>query len=65
MDPDIIPLGSWVYISGRGWYRAEDVGAAVKGYTIDEYIGEGPEAYREAMRLGRQRVRVAYMRGVE
>ena len=63
VDPALIPLGSWVYISGRGWYRAEDVGSAVQGYIVDIYVGEGPEAHAEAMRLGRQSVTVAYRKG--
>ena len=62
VDPSLIALGSPVYISGRGWYRAEDVGSAVQGYIVDMYVGEGPEAYEEAMRLGRQTVTVAYQK---
>jgi 3D (Asp-Asp-Asp) domain-containing protein len=35
VDPKLIPYGSWVWIEGLGWYRAEDCGAAIKGYSID------------------------------
>lgn len=35
VDPRVIPLGSWVYIEGVGWRRAEDTGGLVKGRHID------------------------------
>ncbi|GFN33744.1 3D domain-containing protein [Paenibacillus xylaniclasticus] len=37
VDPDVIPLGWWVYIEGIGFRRAEDKGSAVKGKKIDIY----------------------------
>ncbi len=37
VDPDVIPLGWWVYIDGIGLRRAEDTGGAVKGNKIDIY----------------------------
>ncbi len=38
VDPDLIPLGWWVYIEGYGLYKAEDTGGAIKGKKIDIYI---------------------------
>ena len=38
VDPDVIPLGWWVYIEGLGFRRAEDKGSAVKGKKIDVYF---------------------------
>ena len=42
VDPDVIPLGSWVdiYLQGYGWcrFRAEDTGSAIKGNDIDIYV---------------------------
>lgn len=38
VDPDVIPLGSTVIIDGQE-YIAEDVGSAVKGNTIDMFVG--------------------------
>lgn len=43
VDPDLIPLGSRIYIAayrrtaGRGWFRAEDVGGAIIGRHVDVY----------------------------
>ena len=43
VDPDLIPLGSRVYIAayrdtaGGGWFRAEDVGGAIIGRHVDVY----------------------------
>ena len=58
VDPAVIPLGSWLYIEGFGWRRAEDTGGKVKGNVIDIYVGEGPGARQEALKLGRQTLRV-------
>jgi 3D (Asp-Asp-Asp) domain-containing protein len=35
VDPTLIPYGSWVWIEDLGWYRAEDCGAAIKGFRLD------------------------------
>ncbi|PWV95939.1 uncharacterized protein YabE (DUF348 family) [Paenibacillus cellulosilyticus] len=37
VDPNVIPIGWWVYIEGIGFRRAEDKGSAVKGNKIDVY----------------------------
>ena len=58
VDPAFIPLGSWLFIEGFGWRRAEDTGSAVQGNVVDIYVGEGPGARKEALRLGRQRVKI-------
>lgn len=48
VDPEIIPLGSTVIIDGQE-YIAEDVGGAVKGRTIDIFVG----SYDEAVNRGK------------
>lgn len=37
VDPDVIPMGWWVYIEGLGFRRAEDTGGAINGNKIDIY----------------------------
>lgn len=37
-DPDVIPLGSKVYVEGYGYATAEDTGGAIQGNRIDVFI---------------------------
>ena len=54
VDPNIIPLGSRVYIPGYGEAIAADTGGAIYGYRIDLCM----ENYYEAMDFGRRTVTV-------
>lgn len=47
VDPNIIPLGTEVYIDGKK-HIAEDTGSAIKGYIIDYYV----DSHEEALKLG-------------
>lgn len=54
VDPDVIPLGSRVYIPGYGEAIAADTGGAIYGYKIDLCM----ESYYEAMDFGRRNITV-------
>ncbi len=52
VDPDIIPLGTEVYIEGYGYAVADDTGGAIKGHIIDVAM----DTHQEAIQFGRQQV---------
>ena len=54
VDPEVIPLGTTVYIDGKA-YRAEDTGACT-GNIIDIYM----DSHEEALRFGRQEATVTW-----
>lgn len=54
VDPDVIPLGSRVFIPGYGLALAADTGGAIRGNKIDLCM----ESYSEAWRFGRRTVKV-------
>lgn len=54
VDPEVIPLGTTVYIDGQA-YRAEDTGAFT-GNIIDIYM----DSHEEAMRFGRREATVTW-----
>lgn len=51
VDPNQIPLGSWVYVEGWGYGIAADTGGAIKGARIDLFTWDYDEA---AVRFGVQ-----------
>ncbi|MDT8717274.1 DUF348 domain-containing protein [Clostridium sp. 19966] len=48
VDPDVIPLGTKVYVDGYGFAIAEDTGGAIKGNSIDVFLN----SYNEASNWG-------------
>ena len=57
VDPRIIPFDSLVYIPGFGWWVAEDVGSAIKGYRIDMLLG----TTGKAMKFGRKKMPILWV----
>lgn len=56
VDPDIVSLGSLVYIEPLGWFVAEDTGSAISGKSIDVFM----DSIEEAESFGRKEVAVFY-----
>lgn len=54
VDPDLIPLGSLLYIEGYGYAIANDVGTGVNGKVVDVYM----EKYEQCLIWGAQSVKV-------
>lgn len=52
VDPDVIPMGWWVYIDGIGFRRAEDKGSAVQGKKIDVYFDSEDYAQKFGTKKG-------------
>lgn len=52
VDPDMIPLGWWVYIDGIGFRRAEDTGSAVQGKKLDIYFDNHSHAEKFGTKKG-------------
>lgn len=59
VDPNVIPLGWWIYIEGVGLRKAEDIGSAIKGKKIDVYM----DSEDQANRFGRKRGHTVYVVG--
>ncbi|OWR27493.1 hypothetical protein CDO73_22135 [Saccharibacillus sp. O23] len=59
VDPNVIPLGWWVYIEGIGYRKAEDTGGAIKGKKIDVYY----DSLQTALNFGRKSGMTVYVIG--
>ncbi|MBA4493285.1 3D domain-containing protein [Paenactinomyces guangxiensis] len=58
VDPDVIPLGTKLYIPGYGYGVAEDTGGAVNGRIIDLFF----ETRSEAIKWGRRTVTIKILK---
>lgn len=54
VDPNVIPLGTRLFIPGYGYAVADDIGGAIKGNKIDIAF----DTHSEAMQFGRQKITV-------
>lgn len=56
VDPDVIPLGSKVWVDGHGWQEAADTGGAIKGNRIDIFMDDR----NAAVEFGRKQKVIVY-----
>lgn len=54
VDPNVIPLGSTIYVPGYGEYVAGDTGGAIKGNRIDLHM----EDLQAAIQFGRRTIEI-------
>ncbi|MBD3108957.1 DUF348 domain-containing protein [Bacillus sp. AGMB 02131] len=54
VDPQVIPLGTKVWVEGYGYAVAADTGGAIKGNKIDVFFSEKSQAYK----WGRKKVKI-------
>jgi 3D (Asp-Asp-Asp) domain-containing protein len=52
VDPDVIPIGSRVYIEGIGYRVAQDTGSAIQGKRIDVYMDDLQKARHFGVKKG-------------
>ncbi|WP_249872108.1 3D domain-containing protein [Oceanobacillus saliphilus] len=57
VDPNVIPLGTNVYVEGYGYAVAGDTGGAIKGNKIDIHVPTKTEAYN----WGRRTVKITIL----
>ena len=50
VDPDVIPLGTWLYVKGYGFCQACDTGGAIQGNRIDLYYNSESQCNRYGVR---------------
>lgn len=58
-DPDVLPLGTRVYIDGIGERVVQDTGGAIKGHKIDLAV----ESHQEAAEFGCKTAKIYILEG--
>lgn len=53
-DPDVMPLGTCIYIDGIGERVVQDTGGAIRGHKIDLAM----ESHQEAVEFGRRTAKI-------
>ncbi len=53
-DPNVIPLGSVIYIEGFGRRVVEDTGGVIKGNSIDIFM----DTEQECFKFGRRKIKI-------
>ncbi len=54
VDPNVIPLGTKLYVEGYGFAKAQDIGSAIKGKRIDLFF----DTREDALSWGRRSTKV-------
>ena len=58
VDPEEIPINSWIWIDDLGWRKAEDTGNTIKGKKIDLCVSNR----EEAMEFGVRKMRIKILK---
>jgi 3D (Asp-Asp-Asp) domain-containing protein len=58
VDPNVIPMGTKLYVEGYGEAIAADQGGAIKGNRIDLFFG----SHQEALNFGKRTVKVTILK---
>ena len=61
VDPNVIPLGTKIWVEGYGEAEALDTGGAIKGKIIDVYF----PSHQQALEWGRKRVTIKILQEVD
>ena len=56
VDPMVVPINSWIWIDGLGWWKAQDTGNAIQGKKIDLCLSTREEALEFGVRKIRIRI---------
>lgn len=58
-DPDVMPLGTRIYIDSIGERVVQDTGGAIRGHKIDLAV----ESHQEAVEFGRKTAKIYILEG--